>query len=201
MLKLKQSLLTLVAFTLFSVGAMAEALKEGVHYKVISAQKSSEKKISEYFNYGCGACYRAEGFVSQLKKTMPKDAKFEAIPFENHSGWKIYVEAYYIADMLGILDKAHSAIFQRVHGKNKQIVNKADLKEFFVSLGADPKQFDSVASSFQLNTKMRQGRQKAIKQRVISTPSYVINDHYQIDVRAFKTTNELMQAIVTLMNK
>ncbi len=188
-------------FATFSLLAHSVELKQGEHYEVISSQPSAEKKLSEYFNYGCGGCYKAESFVKSLKKELPQGTVFEPVPFENHAGWKIYVEAFYIAEMLGAVDKMHDRIFHRVHVERKPITDKSQLKDFFASIGIDVSEFDKVASSFQLNTKIRMARQNAIKARVFSTPTYIINDHYKVNATAFKTYDELKAGILELINR
>ncbi len=190
--------LTLLASVSLSLSAIE--LEEGVHYDVVSAKSSEQKKISEYFNYGCPGCYKSEPLTAAIKAALPEGSEFEYVPFENNPAWRIYVEAYYIADMLG-LDKAHDAIYHQVHVENKPIVNKAQLKELFVKLGADPKKFDQAAGSFQLSSKLRLARKKAIGHKILSTPSFVVNDRYRINARAFNTTQDMIDAIKILINR
>jgi thiol:disulfide interchange protein DsbA len=186
--------------SLFLMSVSAIELEEGVHYDVVTAKKSATKKVSEYFNYGCPGCYKIEPLVAQIKSTLPKDAEFNHVPFENNALWKVYVEAFYIAEMLNMKDKAHEKVFYRVHIDNKQIANKEQLKTLFVELGAEPKRFDQAAKSFQLNSKMRRARKQAISHKVISTPTFVVNDHYRINTRAFSTNEDLIAAINQLIN-
>ncbi|WP_144392467.1 thiol:disulfide interchange protein DsbA/DsbL [Pleionea sediminis] len=193
--------LILSSFALMSVNSYSIDLEEGVHYDVVSAGKSAKKQVKEYFNYGCGGCYKSEALADMIKVAIPKDAKFNYVPFENHPSWKIYVEAYYIADMLGITKEAHKAIFHQVHVEKKAIPNKDALKELFVKLGADEKRFDQAANSFMLNSKVSKAREEAKQHKILSTPTFVVNDHYRINSRAFKTNNELIDAVNELINR
>ncbi len=187
--------------TLLSVSSLsAIEIKEGEHYDVVSAKASDKKVVYEYFNYGCPGCYKSEALVSQIKSSLPKDAALEPVPFENHAGWKIYVEAFYIAEMLGISEQAHKAVYHQVHVERKAITSKDQLKELFVKLGADPAKFDGAAKSFQLNTKVSQGRKAAMSHKVLSTPTFVVNGKYRVNARAFGSNQELIDAINQLVN-
>ena len=154
MRSLKQTLAVILLATL-SLGlpsVVAADLEEGKHYEVISQQLSCKPKVTEYFNYGCGACYNSEKFVNDWKKNKPDNIEFELVALELNPAWKVYVEAYYIAEMLGVLEKTHTRTFHRIHVEKKPITTRESLKAFYVSLGVDAKRFAQAASSFQLNT-------------------------------------------------
>ncbi len=191
----------LVSLTFLSGDTVAIELEEGVHYDVVSARPSDTKQVKEYFNYGCPGCYKSESLADMIKLAIPEGAKFVYVPFENHPSWKVYVEAYYIAEMLGIKEKAHDALFHRIHVEKKQIANTEGLKEFFVSLGADARRFDQAAKSFQLNSKLRLARKEAMQHKVLSTPTFVVNDYYRINSRAFQTNDQLIDAVKQLINQ
>ncbi len=192
--------LILVLSTTLALSVAAIELEEGVHYDIVSAKSSEQKKISEYFNYGCPGCFKSEPLTAAIKAALPEGTEFEYVPYENNPTWRIYVEAYFIAEMLG-LEKAHDAIYHQVHVEKKPIANKAQLKELFVKLGADAKKFDQAAGSFQLSSKLRLARKKAIGHKILSTPSFVVNDRYRINARAFNTTQDMIDAITTLINR
>jgi thiol:disulfide interchange protein DsbA len=192
--------LIVILFTAITLSAAAIELEEGVHYDVVAAKSSEHKKVSEYFNYGCPGCFKSESLSKAIKAALPADATFEYVPFENNPSWRVYVEAFYIAEMLG-LDKAHDAIFHQVHVEHKPITSQAQLKDLLVKLGADAKKFDQAASSFQLSSKLRLARKQAISHKIISTPTFVVNERYRINARAFESTQDLIDAIVTLLNR
>jgi thiol:disulfide interchange protein DsbA len=193
---------TILISTIFSISNIfAVEMEEGVHYDIVSARKSDSKVVKEYFNYGCPGCYKSEPLVKMIENSLPEDASLQSVPFENHAGWRIYVEAFYIAEMLGILDKAHEALFHQVHVEKKAIANKDQLKTLFVKLGADEKRFDQAANSFQLNSKLRLARKEAMSHKILSTPSFVVNDYYRINAQAFKSNKDLVDGINELLQR
>ena len=171
--------------------------EEGKHYEVMAPQTKTEPVVEEFFNYACAACYGAEKFAAQLKQNNP-GIKFKYSPVELRESWKIYVKAYYIGEKLNVLDQSHTKLFHRLHVEKKFFRNEADMKEFFVSLGVDEKEYDKVAKSYWLKTQMRQAKQYAFKNRVTSTPVYLVNKRYKLNSKSMSTYNEIEQAVVEL---
>ncbi|NVJ50339.1 MAG: thiol:disulfide interchange protein DsbA/DsbL [Gammaproteobacteria bacterium] len=185
----------------FALSSQAVELEEGVHYNVVSTVPSDKNFVAVYFNYGCPGCFKSESLVKYIKDNLPEGVPLIHVPFENHAGWKIYVQAFYIAEMLDMKEKTHDAIFHRVHVERKHIADLDTLKEFFVSLGADPKRFDSAAKSFQLDAKQRMARKQAIANQIMSTPTFVVNDQYRLNANQFKSNKELLDGINQLIAK
>ncbi|NVJ59241.1 MAG: thiol:disulfide interchange protein DsbA/DsbL [Gammaproteobacteria bacterium] len=192
-------LITFVLFAAFKTNAVT--LEEGVHYERVSTLPSERKFVSVYFNYGCPGCYKSESLVKQVKSALPKDVQLEHVPFENNPSWKIYVQAFFIADMLKLREKMHEVIFHRIHVEKKPIGNLEQLKTLFVANGADPKRFDQAAKSFQLDSKEKQARQNAVANRILSTPTFVVNDRFRLNANQFKSNKELVDAILELINR
>ncbi|WMS86009.1 thiol:disulfide interchange protein DsbA/DsbL [Pleionea litopenaei] len=184
----------------FSISSQAIEIEEGVHYEVVNTLPSDGKFVSVYFNYGCPGCFKAESLVKFVADGVPEGVKVSHVPFENHPGWRIYVQAFYIAEMLEMSEKAHTAIFHRVHVEKKQIGDLEQLKAFFVDLGADGKRFDAAAKSFQLDAKQRLARKQAMANKILSTPTFVVNDRFRVNANAFKSNAELLEGINQLLN-
>ncbi len=170
---------------------------EGKDYKIVSYKGSEKPVVEEFFNYACGACFTTEQFVIRLKKNNP-DLIVKPIPVELRKSWKIYVDAYYIGEKLGILDKSHSKVFDHIHVKKKHFKNKADMKAFFLELGVDEKAYDDVASSYWLNNEARKAKQYAFKRQITTTPSFLVNKMYKIDSKSLGNYDQIEKAIVEL---
>ncbi len=196
-----KSLFLTTFFVLFTSNIFSIELTKDIHYKVVGKKKSKTPKIEVFFNYGCKACYASEILVKQLAKEKSKDTLLIQVPVAVFPDWKTYVEAYHIADMLGVLDKLHDSLYYRVHVENKPIKNKSELKDFFKSLKVDLKKFDQIVSSMELSTRVNQSNLDAIKRKVTGTPSYVVNEYYLINKREFNDINELKAAIFELAKR
>lgn len=171
--------------------------EEGKHYEVMAPQTKTEPVVEEFFNYACAACYGAEKLATQIKANNP-GLKFKYSPVELRESWKIYVKAYYIGEKLNVLDKSHTKLFHRLHVEKKFFRNEGDMKDFFLSLGVDEKEYDKVAKSYWLKTQMRQAKQYAFKNRVTSTPVYLVNKRYKLKRDGMSTYNEIEQAVIEL---
>jgi protein dithiol oxidoreductase (disulfide-forming) len=169
----------------------------GTHYEVTAAKGSEQPMVEEFFNYACGACYSMEPFVDRIKTNNP-GITVKKIPLELRPSWKIYVEAYYIGEKLGILDKSHAKIFHRLHVEKNHFNDKPEMKQFFLDLGVAEKDYDDIAKSYWLNTQVRLSKQYAMKNKVMSTPVFVVNQRFKLNSANFNSQDEIEQAIVSL---
>ena len=77
---MKKLLGMLFVSCLFMVNVQAQELwQEGTHYRIISDEASSEKKITEFFSFWCPHCYNFEPIVAEIKKKKSDDVKFEKV--------------------------------------------------------------------------------------------------------------------------
>jgi len=190
-------LLSALSFNLQSVAA-ERALVEGSDYEVVSPKGTKSPEVYEFFSYACGACYSMESFVTQFKKDNA-DTKIIPVPTDlGHPQWKIYIKAYYLGELLGVLDQSHTKIFHRVNIEKKHIFKEDDLKEFFVGLGVDPAKYDAANKSFSLNAKIRKAKQLVRTYRISATPTFVVNQQYKLDNRALGSPEMINKAIKEL---
>jgi protein dithiol oxidoreductase (disulfide-forming) len=192
----------LIAFSLLGFNSQSHAaeraLVEGSDYEIVSPKGTKSPEVYEFFSYACGACYSMESFVNQFKKDNA-DTKIIPVPTDlGHQQWQIYIKAYYLGELLGVLDQSHAKIFHRVNIEKKHIIKDKDLKEFFVGLGVDPAKFDAANKSFSLNAKIRKAKQLVKTYRISATPTFVVNQQYKLDNRALGTTEMINKAIKEL---
>ncbi|MDQ7048866.1 MAG: thiol:disulfide interchange protein DsbA/DsbL [Enterobacterales bacterium] len=189
------SVLTTVSSNL---SAAKRVLVEGSDYEVMTASGTKTPEIMEFFNYGCPHCYTMEDFTNNFKKKH-SDIKFIAVPTDlGHPQWTIYVKAYYLGEILKVIDQSHGKIFQRIHVQNKAFTSDADLKAFFATLGVDGALFDKANKSFTLNAKIRKAKQLARKFAIQGTPMFVANQRFKLDNKKLGTTEMIEKAMVDL---
>lgn len=183
--------------SLVALNLQANNFEAGKDYEVTASKGSEEPLVEEFFNYACGACYNMENFVTNLKKNNA-GLTVKMVPTELRPAWKIYVEAYYIGEKLGVLDKSHAKLFHRIHVQKKFFKDEEDMKEFFLSLGVEEKAYDDVAKSYWLNTQVRMAKQYGRKHKVMSTPVFVVNQRYKLNSQNLGTLPRIEEAIVEL---
>lgn len=198
--KLKSQLLFVAFITLFNfqINADTRPLVEGEDYSVMGPKGTKSPEVLEFFSYACGHCYTMEGFVNQFKKDH-NGIKVIGVPTDlGHPQWGVYVKAYYLGELLKVLDKSHMKLFHYINVEKKHITNEDGLKKFFIDLGVDSTQYDKANKSFALNAKLRKAKQLVKRFQIMSTPTFVANKRYKLDNRKLQSTDMIEKALIEL---
>ncbi len=199
--KLLKTLSVFIVANLLLIGTLLAEIRpivEGSDYEIMGPQGTSSPEVMEFFSYGCGHCYTMEGFVNKFKKDHA-DIKFSAVPTDlGHPQWQIYIKAYYIGELLKVLDKSHGKLFHRINVQRKPLSKEADLKNFFVELGVAPEKYDKANKSFALSAKIRKAKQLAKKYRIMGTPTFVANKRFKLDNRKLASNEMIEKALLDL---
>mgnify|MGYP000679944069 CR=1 FL=1 len=86
----------------------------------------------------------------------------EGFVFETRTGeltihverWELLAKAYYTAELLGVTDQVHPALFEALHEKNQKIENEATLQDLFVNHGVSAEDFSNTFNSFAVAVKL-----------------------------------------------
>lgn len=185
-MKLKTILSAALAFFALTQVACAEATgaseaKEGKDYTVISGAKGINKpEVMEFFSYTCPHCYNVEGFIHKWEPTKPEEVEFKQVPvFLPQVPHLTY--GYYTAEVLGVLDKVHPAIFNQWHAQKKIVRTKNDLIPIFEAAGVPRAEFEKAYTSFAVESKVQHAKKLAREFKVMSFPMFVVNQKYKIE--------------------
>lgn len=162
----------------------------GVDYTVIQngqpfAPLNGKIEVVEVFGYTCGGCAQFEPVVKSWKRKLPADVRFTPVPAAFGGYWVPYARAYWAAETMGVVDKTHDAMFNAVHVQRSlpvQGVTPEQFGQFYAQHGVDAKAFVSTYNSFGLEAKLNRGKQFAVRSRIESTPSLVVNGKYTVTV-------------------
>jgi thiol:disulfide interchange protein DsbA len=180
------------------VKAETRQLVEGEDYKVMAPKGTKTPQVLEFFNYACGACYSMESFVTKFKQENT-EIKVTPVPMDlGHQQWTIYVKAFYMGELLKVLDKSHAKMFHRINIEKKQITSEEGLKTFFIELGVDSVSYDKADKSFALSSKLRKAKQLARKYQVSGTPTFVANRRFRLDNSRLESTEMIEKALKDL---
>lgn len=173
---------------------------QGKHYFVIEPQQPTahpdQIEVTEVFSYACPACNTFHSTANEIARTLPAGAVMNYLPasFRTDENWPLFQRAYFTAQALGVEREAHDAMFDAVWvtgelsymdpktGRPKPQSDWATIDtvaKFYAKFGADPKEFEAVAKSFTVNTKMKQADDLIKAYGVDSTPSIVVNGKYR----------------------
>lgn len=171
----------------------AQQFQEGTHFERIPGPDVADSdgviEVVEIFSYTCPHCKTFETYLGPWHEELPEDVEFQRISI----GPEPLVRSYYTADVLGILDESHAALFSALHDERRQFRSFGDLAEFHAQFGVDAEQFESTAESFPVASRMRMGNASAGKWQVRSTPTVVVNGKWRISPRRGGTFEELLE--------
>jgi thiol:disulfide interchange protein DsbA len=194
---------------------------EGKNYFVIEpAQPTSHPgkiEVTEVFSYACPACNNFHTTADEIARTLPAGAVMNYLPasFRPDENWPLFQRAFYTAQALDVVDKTHDAMFDAawVSGELATYDLKAgrpkpreawptidDVAKFYAKYGVDPKEFTGIASSFSINTKMKQADDLIKAYGVDSTPSLIVDGKYRFTATSaggLPQTVELTQWLVS----
>ena len=210
-------------FTLGYAHAQApESWEAGKHYFLIdppvATQAPGKIEVTEVFSYGCPACNFSLLSVDKLAKSLPPNAVMNYVPasFNPAEDWPLFQRTFFTAQALGLpLEKTHHAMFDAVWKTHELGTMNADgrtlknpqpslheVAKFFVSLGAKAEDFTATASSFTINTKMKQADAYIKATGVDVTPTIIVNGKYRLTTTsAGGDWDKASQLVLFLVNK
>jgi len=175
-------LVVLVLPFLMASAACAQDYSEGKEYITLKTPQPTSTgdsiEVLELFWYGCPHCYRLDPLLESWLKTKPADVEFIRMPAILGPNWELYGKAYYTAELLGVLDKFHPALFEALHKDKKKIRDVADLKALFVAQGVPAEDFDNTFNSFAVSVKTNNAKQMTKRYALTGVPTVIVNGKY-----------------------
>ena len=178
--------LLIVTMMLLTTGFVsAKGFDEGIEYirikPPVPTNSGNKVEVVEMFWYGCPHCYQFEPKVNAWKKNLPANVEFIHIPavFPNRPSWELHARAYYAAELLGILDKLHTPLFDAMHKENKKLNSKEALAKFAAKHGADKNEFYETMDSFGVSMKVNRAIDLTQRYGIDGVPTMVIDGKYR----------------------
>ncbi len=199
----------LSAFFLFAANsALAQnpaspKYQEGIHYTLIeNAPVTSGPKVvlSEAFSYMCSHCATFEPYITSWEKRKPEYVEFRRIPVVfGRESWELYARAYVTAEVMGIADKAHGALMDRIWKEKEVSKDMQQLGEFYSAYGVTAKEFVATAQSFAVDAKLRKGQSFVQEAGVRGTPTLIVADKYMISGNEAVPNYDVMLDVVDFL--
>lgn len=185
--------------------ARADELAEGIDYVTLAApQPTSEPQkieVVEMFSYACPHCYHFEPMLHEWTAAQPKDVVFVRIPAVFRPSWEPLARAYYVAEMLGVIDKVHMPLFKAIHEQKQSFDTEDALAKFFASHGVDEKQFRDTYKSFGVAAKLNRGKQMLQRYGVNGVPTLIINGKYRTSANESGSHEGMLSVTGKLVNQ
>lgn len=179
--------LLLVAPVLGIAQGAGEPYQAGKDYELISPalRTATDGKIEvlEFFWYGCSHCYNLEPMISQWKQGLGDDVQFRPSPAVWNEPMELQAKAFYAAEVLGVLDVVHMALFQAMNEERKRLGSADEIRAVFVANGVSPEDFDRAFNSFGVGSQARQAAARQRAAKIIKIPELVVAGKYRVSAR------------------
>lgn len=194
-----------LAFTVSSASLAQDSWTAGEHYDVISpairTSESNKVEVHEFFWYGCGHCYNFEPMVVQWKKTLPQDVVVKGSPAIWNKPMELHAQAFFTAEVLGVLDDVHLPLFQALNVDGKQLQSEKEIGTLFEKHGVDREEFSKAFNSFGVGSMTRQANARARAAKITGTPEMMVNGKYRITSRKAGSQANMLKIANFLIEK
>ena len=195
---------------------------EGRNYQLINPARPpvlppGKVEVTEVFSYGCPACNAFLPYMHKLRAEMPANAVLDYLPaaFNPGEDWPMFQQAYFTAQLLGVADKTHDAMFDAVWKTGElAIVDQAsqrvrdplptiqDAARFYNRVAGVPvDKFVNTAKSFAVDTKIRAAEATIIAYRVDRTPTIVVGGRYRLTAESAGGPEQVIELVKYLVAK
>ncbi len=111
------------------------------------------------------------------------------------------IDRAYTAELLGVTDKIHKPLFERIHKEKKPIRNLGQLKDFFIAQGVSAQDFDDTYKSFAVITKTNRAKQAANLYGIKGVPALVVNGKYRTSARDAGSNKRMLEVVDFLVER
>ncbi|MEJ2407543.1 MAG: thiol:disulfide interchange protein DsbA/DsbL, partial [Candidatus Thiodiazotropha sp.] len=119
----------------------------------------------------------------------------------NNPRWEIHAQAFYTAEVLGVLDKFHKSFFDALHKDRLRIENREQIRKFFERIDIDGDTFDRTFDSFAVQSKVRRAADLTKRYGISGVPTIIVNGKYRTDGPMAKSYERLLQIVDTLIKR
>jgi len=197
----------IAVLALACAGSLAQAADpvQGVNYFLIDPPQpylapNGKVEVTEVFSYGCPACNRFYPYMDQLRQKLPRNVVLDYVPasFSPAEDWPMFQRAYFTAQILGVAQRAHDAMFDAVwktgqlavvEQQSGRIKSPAptiqDAARFYaLTTGVNQQRFLETAMSFGVDVKIRQAEQTMRAWQIDQTPTMIVDGKYRITLQS-----------------
>jgi thiol:disulfide interchange protein DsbA len=177
--------------------------QEGIHYTPIeNAPVATGDKVLlvEAFSYMCSHCGTFEPYISSWLGRKPEYVEFKRIPVIFGKGsWDLYARAYVTAEVMGIAEKAHGALMDRIWKEKVIARNMDELAEFYAGFGVKAGEFVATSKSFAVDAKLRKEQTVVQESGVHGTPSLIVAQKYLVAGNEAVANYDAMLSVVDFL--
>jgi len=211
-----------VLLLVLSGGARAASWVEGTNYVRLTPPQqttvpSGKVEVMEVFSYACPACNAFQPVMTRLRAALPANVQLVYLPasFIPAEDWPMFQRAYFAAQLLGVAERTHQAMFDAVWKTGELATTAAggtrirdrlptieDAARFYErTAGVKAQQFLAMANSFGVDSKMRAADAQILAMHVESTPTIIVNGRYRVVRDSLADNDQLVELVKYLVAK
>jgi len=215
-------LLAVLSLAFVSVTQAATQFVEGKHYTRIQTPRptsvpAGKVEVMEVFSYGCPACDRFAPVIKRIQSSLPPNAQMTFLPasFNPREAWPMFQRAYITAQMLGVADKNHEAVYQSVwqngelaisdpttHQLKTKLPTIEDAARFYNKRSGVPvDKFVATAKSFAVDVKVKAADDLVRAYQVDSTPTLIVNGKWKLNNQSIESIDQIVELVKFLVAK
>jgi thiol:disulfide interchange protein DsbA len=200
----------------------AQVWTEGVNYFLVQPARPTnvapgKVEVTEVFSYACPACNIFQPTVHKLKQSLPANAVLDYLPaaFNPGEDWPMFQLAYVTAQVLGVDQQTHDAMFDAVwKGGDLSITDPStralksrmpsieDAAKFYNQRAGVPvDKFLAASKSFSADLKVRTDEDLIAAYKVDRTPTIIVNGKYRLHVESAGGPDQLIDLVKYLVAK
>jgi thiol:disulfide interchange protein DsbA len=197
----------LLALCLLPLGARAAdpLFIEGTHYERLAepvrTADPSRIEVVELFWYGCTHCYHFEPLLAKWRPTIAKDVDFHRSPAMWNKLMAVHAQAFYAAEILGVLEKMNQPLFDALNVQRKRLESEDEIAEIFVAQGVKDADFRKAFNSFGVQSKVKQADARQRSYKTTGTPEIIVNGKYRVSARLAGSPEAMLKVVDFLLEK
>jgi thiol:disulfide interchange protein DsbA len=200
----------------------AQTWTEGVNYFLIQPARTpavppGKVEVTEVFSYACPACNIFQPTMHKLRQSMPANVVVDYLPaaFNPAEDWPMFQLAYVTAQILGVAQQYHDAMFDAVwkgggdlsitdaaHALKNHMPTIEDAAKFYNEhAGVPVEKFIATSKSFSADFKIRTDQDLITGYKIDRTPTIVVNGKYRMHVESAGGPDQLIDLVKYLVVK
>lgn len=189
----------LLATALLSGPLAAAEYSEGKQYlRLANPQPTSAPdkiEVVELFWYGCPHCYDLEPHIQQWLETKPDDVMFVRLPAVLGQRWELLAKAFFTAELLGVQDKVHPALFHAIHDKKQKLNDEAAVQDIFSEQGVTADDFRNTFDSFAVSVKLNNAKLMTRRYAITGVPTLIVNGKFSTGGRQAGSNANIIKVV------
>lgn len=190
---------TLLVSLLLAGPLAAAEYSEGKQYLRLAKPQptlaSDKIEVVELFWYGCPHCFELEPHIQQWLETKPDDVVFVRMPAILGPRWELLAKGFYTAELLGVEDRLHPALFEALHEKKQKINDEAALQDFFVNHGVSAEDFRNTFGSFAVSVKSNNAKAMTRRYAITGVPTLIVNGKFSTGGRQAGSNANIIKVV------